>query len=93
MLAVVIIFTFVFRVATIVGNSMKDTLFAVLIVLIIFGYIGYMIKNLLDYFDKQKKKRAEEEGEVIEKEPDSESENESKEEEESNAAADSKAEE
>jgi len=54
--------------------SMKDMLFAILIVLIIFGSIGLMIKNLLDYFDKQNEKRAEEEGEVIEKEPDSKSE-------------------
>ncbi len=50
---------------------LKDKLFALFIVLLIFAYIGYMIKNLLDYFDKQNEKRAEEEGEVIKKESDS----------------------
>ena len=54
------------------GYPLKDKLFNLLIVLLIFGFIGLMIKNLLDFFDKQNEKRAEEEGEVIEKEPDSE---------------------
>lgn len=54
------------------GYPLKDKLFNLLIVLLIFGFIGLMVKNLLDFFDKQNEKSAEEEGEVIEKEPDTE---------------------
>ena len=54
------------------GYPLKDRLVALLLVLLIFCFLGNTMKWLLDYFDKQNEKRAEEEGEVIEKEADSE---------------------
>lgn len=54
------------------GYPLKDKLFALLLVLLIFYFLGRFIQSLLDYFDKQNAERAKEEGEVIEKEADSE---------------------
>lgn len=54
------------------GQPLKDKLFALLLVLLIFYLIGRFIQSLLDYFDKQNAKRAEEEGEVRQKEAASE---------------------
>lgn len=54
------------------GQPLRDKLFALFLVLLIFYAIGRMIQSLLDFFDKQNAKRAEEEGEVIEKETASE---------------------
>lgn len=54
------------------GYSLKDKLFALLLVLLIFYFLGSVMKWLLDYFDRQNERKAEEAGEVIEKEPDSE---------------------
>ena len=53
-------------------QSLRDKLFALLLVLLIFYFIGRLIQSLLDYFDKENAKRAEEEGEVVEKETASE---------------------
>jgi len=51
---------------------LKNKLFALLLVLLIFYFLGCFIQNLLDWFDKLNAERAEAEGEVIEKEADSE---------------------
>lgn len=51
---------------------LKRKLLLLLIVLSVFYFLGSLMKWLLDYFDKQNDLKAEEEGEVIEKEADSE---------------------
>lgn len=54
------------------GYPLKDKLFALLLVLLIFYFLGRFIQSLLDCFDKQNAERAKDEGEVIEKEAASE---------------------
>lgn len=55
----------------IVSIVRKYTLFKqlllLLIVLVVFYLIGALLKWMLDYFDRQNEKRAQEQGEVIEK--------------------------
>ena len=53
------------------GYSLRDKLLALLLVLLIFYFLGSLIQFLLDLFDKQNEERAKQEGEVIEKETDS----------------------
>lgn len=50
------------------GYSLKNKLLALLFVLVIFYFLGSLIKWLLDLFDKQNAEKEKEEGEVIEKE-------------------------
>lgn len=54
------------------GYSLKDKLIILLLVLLVFFFLGSLMQGLLDYFDKQNEQKAEEEGEVLEKEADSE---------------------
>lgn len=56
---------------TIFEYPMKDKLALLLVVLLVFCFLGNLMKGMLDYFDKQNAKEAEEEGEVIEKEAES----------------------
>lgn len=44
-----------------------EKLFSTLLVMVIFGTLGYVLKWTLDYFEKQNEQLAKEEGEVIEK--------------------------
>lgn len=53
------------------GYSLRDKLLALLLVLLIFYFLGSLIQFLLDFFDKQNEEREKQEGEVIEKEADS----------------------
>lgn len=48
--------------------EIRTMLLILLVVLIVFYTIGYAIKRILDYFDKQNEKKSKDEGEVIEKE-------------------------
>ena len=52
---------------TVFEYSLKDKLLLLLGVLLLFCFLGSLVKSLLDYFDKQNAKKAEEDGEVIEK--------------------------
>jgi len=52
------------------GMGLLDMLIALLAVMIIFNFIGTVIKNILDSFDKANEKKVSDEGEVIEKEAD-----------------------
>lgn len=49
---------------------LQSLLLALLIVMTAFYLLGLLIKNMLDYFEKQNAKKAAAEGEVVEKEPD-----------------------
>lgn len=52
------------------GFNLMDMLIALLAVMIIFNFIGTLIKMVLDSFDKANEKKVSDEGEVIEKEAD-----------------------
>lgn len=54
--------------------SVIDKLVSLLVVLLIFLFLGNVLRYTLDYFDKENEKKALEEGEVIEKEGESEEE-------------------
>ncbi len=54
--------------------SVLDKLLALLVVLLIFFFLGSVLQWTLDYFEKENKKKSEEEGEVIEKEAEGEGE-------------------
>ena len=47
--------------------SVIRKLSALLLVMVVFGTLGFVLKWTLDYFDKQNEKLRKEEGEVIEK--------------------------
>ncbi len=49
------------------GYTLFKQLLLLLTVLLIFYYIGSLLKWMLDYFDRQNERRAKEQGEVIEK--------------------------
>jgi len=50
--------------------SMVAKLVSLFGVLLVFCILGYVLKWTLDYFDRQNEEKLKEEGEVIEKEPD-----------------------
>ena len=50
--------------------SLPSMLFSVLIVMLLFYLLGWWMKSMLDYFEKQNVKEVKAEGEVVEKEPD-----------------------
>lgn len=52
--------------------SILKSLVSLFIVLVVFFFLGSVIKWTLDYFDRENEKRAQEEGEVIEKEAEGE---------------------
>lgn len=52
--------------------SILKSLVSLFIVLVVFFFLGSVMKWTLDYFDRENEKRAQEEGEVIEKEAESE---------------------
>lgn len=52
--------------------SLPGMLFSVLIVMLLFYLLGWWMKSMLDYFEKQNAKKVKAEGEVVEKEPDKE---------------------
>lgn len=54
--------------------SVLSKLVSLLVVLLIFYFLGSLLKWTLDYFDVQNEKEKEEEGEVIEKEGENEGE-------------------
>lgn len=54
------------------GLGLKTMLIALLAALVIFYFIGSVIKMILDSFEKKNENRVSEEGEVIEKAPDEE---------------------
>ncbi len=54
---------------------MLNRLVTLLIVLLLFYFLGSLMKWTLDYFDSQNEKKSKEEGEVIEKDTDVGSEN------------------
>ena len=47
--------------------TLLEKLIALFVVMLIFCALGSLLKETLDYFDKQNEKRLKEEGEVIEK--------------------------
>ena len=49
--------------------SILEKLVSLFVVLLIFYFLGSLLKWTLDYFDEQNQKKNVEEGEVIEKEP------------------------
>lgn len=55
--------------------SVLGKLVSLLIVLLIFYFLGSVLRWTLDYFDRQNEKKSKEEGEVIEKEAEGEEEN------------------
>ena len=52
--------------------SILKSLVSLFIVLVVFFFLGSVMKWTLDYFDRENEKRAQEEGEVIEKEAEGE---------------------
>ncbi len=50
------------------GYDAVTMLFALLIVLLVFYFLGYVIKRVMDSFEAENEKRSKEEGEVIAKE-------------------------
>lgn len=52
--------------------SVFKKLVSLLIVLLVFYFLGSLLRWTLDYFDQQNEKKSKEEGEVIEKETDDE---------------------
>lgn len=52
------------------GFNLMDMLIALLAVMIVFNFIGTLIKMVLDSFDKENEEKVSDEGEVIEKEAD-----------------------
>lgn len=52
--------------------SILKSLVSLFIVLVVFFFLGSVMKWTLDYFDRENEKRAQEEGEVIEKETEGE---------------------
>lgn len=56
--------------------SVLSKLVSLLIVLLVFYFLGSLLRWTLDYFDKQNEKKSKEEGEVIKKETENEEEKE-----------------
>lgn len=52
------------------GYELKSMLLVLLIVMVVFYFIGSLIQKMVAFFEKENEEKAEKEGEVIEKEAD-----------------------